>query len=162
MKYISSYKSKLGELVLVANDLELELVYFIDKINLSNYGDLTYKENEVIKEAKRWLDSYFEKKDKKIDFNLLIEGSSFQKKIYEIVLTIPKGKTLTYKDVAEIYSKNNLNKKTSYQGIGKALSKNKLLIFIPCHRVVGKKGLLGYAGGKDRKKELLNLEGINL
>lgn len=80
---------------------------------------------------------------------------SFKNKIYEIVKNIPKGKVLTYKEVAKLAGRPK-----AYRAVGNILNKNHDLV-IPCHRVIrsdGKSG--GYNGGKVRKTELLKKEGI--
>ena len=81
----------------------------------------------------------------------------FQKKCYELVKKIPKGKVSTYKEIAKA-----LNSK-AYRAVGKAMANNKHLIKIPCHRVVLSSGKIGnYQGGIERKMEILQLEGIHL
>ena len=75
------------------------------------------------------------------------------------MLEIPYGKTVTYGDLAEKMAKKRNKDKMSSQAIGQAVSKNPISIIVPCHRVIGKDGsLVGYAGGIDKKKSLLELE----
>ena len=82
------------------------------------------------------------------------KGSEYQKKVWNIIRSIPYGKTITYKDVAI-----EMGKKKSFRAVGGAIGKNPLLIFVPCHRVIGLNGALtGYAGGIERKENLLKLE----
>lgn len=82
--------------------------------------------------------------------------TKFQKKVYNIVRRIPKGKVATYQSVARFLGNKNLAR-----SVGKALNKNPFLIKIPCHRVVKFDGSLGgYRLGIRRKKELLISEGI--
>ena len=89
-------------------------------------------------------------------------GSEFQKKVWKILCEIPYGKTITYGEI-----KNRLQLETkrnvSAQAVGSAVGHNPISIIIPCHRVVGKDGnLTGYAGGIDKKIQLLRLEGLDM
>lgn len=89
------------------------------------------------------------------DLDCHIACSPFQQKVYEEVMRIPYGETITYKELA---LKCGGIKHT--RAVAKANAKNELLLLVPCHRVVGSSGdLVGYAGGLDRKKKLLELEG---
>ena len=82
---------------------------------------------------------------------------NFQKRCYELVKKIPKGKVSTYKEIAKV-----LNTK-AYRAVGKAMANNKYLIKIPCHRVVLSSGKIGnYQNGIDKKMEILQREGIHL
>ena len=75
-------------------------------------------------------------------------------KVFEVLLTIPYGTTLTYGEVASLIG----NPKAT-RAVGNACNKNKVMIVVPCHRVIGKNGkLIGFAYGTDLKEELLELE----
>lgn len=85
--------------------------------------------------------------------------TEFQKKVYQALLKVPYGKTITYKELSNLiqsgYPRKNLSRV-----VGNAIGQNQILLLIPCHRVIGSNGsLTGYAGGLARKKELLKLEG---
>ena len=89
-----------------------------------------------------------------------IKGTDFQKMVWNEIKKIPKGKTITYKELAL-----KIGKPKAYRAVANACAKNPLLETIPCHRVVrcdGKMG--GYKGKKgiERKKKLLESEGVNL
>ncbi len=88
---------------------------------------------------------------------LKLEGSVFEKKVYKALLEIPYGKTQTYKQIAQ-----KIGYKNAFRAVGNANSKNKLPIFVPCHRVIASKGLGGYSEGLEFKRFLLRLEGIVL
>ena len=93
---------------------------------------------------------------------LNLEGTEFRKDVWEILLEIPYGKTITYKDISEKLIASGKYKKMSNQAVGGAVACNPISLIIPCHRVVGTSGsLTGYAGGLHRKMKLLKLEGIN-
>jgi len=110
---------------------------------------------ESIDPFKKQLDEYFNSFRKLLDFPVQIEGSEFQKKVWEIVRGIPYGAVRTYGEIAEILN-------TSPRAVGMALSKNPLPIYIPCHRVIAKEGLGGFSEGLAWKKFLLKVEGVVL
>ena len=88
--------------------------------------------------------------------------SPFRKRVWEIMLTIPYGQTLTYGKIAKQIEKET-GKRASSQAVGGAVGHNSVGIIIPCHRVVGTNGsLTGYAGGLDKKIALLKLEGADI
>lgn len=106
--------------------------------------------NEIAKQ----LDEYFKGKLKQFDIPMVQEGTDFQKKVWEELVTIPYGKHISYSEMAI-----NMGDSKMTRAIATANAKNNILILIPCHRVIGKNGkLTGYSGGIDRKRWLLNLE----
>ena len=112
------------------------------------------KETPVLTETARWLDVYFSGKDPDILPPLHPQGSPFRQAVWNILLTIPRGQTMTYGEIARRLGVR------SAQAVGGAVGHNPISILIPCHRVVGSDGsLTGYAGGFDRKTRLLQLEG---
>lgn len=104
---------------------------------------------------KKQIEEYFSGFRKFLDFPVYIEGTKFQKKVWEIVREIPYGVVKTYGELAKILN-------TSPKAVGMALSMNPLPIYIPCHRVVAKKGLGGFSSGLIWKKFLLEVEGVIL
>jgi methylated-DNA-[protein]-cysteine S-methyltransferase len=106
--------------------------------------------------VRHWLDDYFAGKHREIDFLLSPAGTDFQRKVWEILLSISYGETTTYGAIAK-----QLGEKMSAQAVGQAVGRNPISIIIPCHRCVGAKGqLTGYAGGLDQKKWLLTHEEV--
>ena len=90
----------------------------------------------------------------RFDLHYTLEGTEFQKKVWEALCSIPFAETRTYKQIAELIS----NPK-AYRAVGSANNKNPLLIVVPCHRVIGAKGdLVGYRSGMEMKKKLIELE----
>jgi len=93
----------------------------------------------------------------KIDFSSIpvdiSKATDFQRLVWEKVLLIPYGTTITYKQLAE-----RIKKPSAARAVGQALAKNPLPIVIPCHRVVGKNTLGGYSGGLNWKRKLISLE----
>lgn len=89
-----------------------------------------------------------------------IKGTDFEKQVWTEIKKIPKGQTLTYKELAI-----KIGKPKAYRAVASACAKNPLLITIPCHRVIRSDGKIGgYKGvkGIERKKKLLESEGVNL
>ena len=107
----------------------------------------------LLQNAIRQLQEYFQGKRKNFDLPLVPEGTVFQKKAWEVLLTIPYGQTISYGEEA---------KRTGSgcpRAVGQANGKNPIAIVIPCHRVVRADGALGgYTGGLDMKQFLLTLE----
>lgn len=104
---------------------------------------------------KKQFEEYFRGERYSFDFPVKLNGSSFQLKVWDTLLDIPYGETISYLELAH---KLNRDYKST-QAIGGAVGSNPLSIVYPCHRVVGSDGsLTGYAGGLDIKKTLLNLE----
>lgn len=114
----------------------------------------------ALAKAADWLDRYFRGEDPAVNFLLAPAGTAFQKKVWDILLTIKKGETRTYGEIAREMA-GILGKETmSAQAVGGAVGRNPISIIIPCHRVIGADGgLTGYAGGIERKLWLLGHEG---
>ncbi len=116
----------------------------------SSEGQRTMFTDRVAKE----LEEYFRGERKKFDIEYELEGTEFQKKVWQALLTIPYGETRSYKDIAIAVG----NPKAS-RAVGMANNKNHIAIIVPCHRVIGSNGkLVGYAGGLDVKEALLRVE----
>lgn len=109
----------------------------------------------LLMQAKNWLRDYFDGLNPDPSgLKLAPEGSAFQKDVWELLLTIPYGQTMTYGALAKAIGKPNAS-----QAIGSAVGRNPISIIIPCHRVLGADGsLTGYAGGIRNKQFLLKLE----
>ena len=114
-------------------------------------------------QTKKWLDIYFTGKAPDFTPPLSMEGiSPFRRRVWEIMLTIPFGQTMTYGNIAKLIEKET-GKRVSAQAAGGAVGHNCISIIIPCHRVVGAGGnLTGYAGGIDKKIALLKNEGADV
>ncbi len=115
----------------------------------------TAPSSPVLFEAKEWLDRYFEGNDPGPVPNCSPQGTPFQKAAWTALLSIPYGKTVTYGQLAK---RMGLSPRHA-RAIGGALHRNPLILFIPCHRVIGSDGsLTGFACGIERKKALLEIE----
>ena len=113
----------------------------------------------VFELAAKWLDRYFTWEDPGPLPPLSPRGTPYQQMVWQLLLKTPRGKTTSYSALADALAANG--KTTSPRAVGNAVGHNPISILIPCHRVLGKDGsLTGYAGGADRKTQLLKLEGI--
>ena len=149
------YKSPIGNLYLTHYKDYITSISF-----QSNYSISTDKEPEIIKEAKKELDEYFELKRNIFDIPIAVYGSDFQYKVWIETYKIPFGEIETYSNIAKKIS-NSFG--SIFRAVGSAEGKNKIPIIIPCHRVVSKDlKLTGYAGGIEKKEYLLKLEGFNI
>ena len=161
MQYISHYSSPLGNILLAADETGLTGLWFEGQKYFALYLDKVYKEKElpVLKRTKQWLDLYFSGKEPDFIPPLYLTGTPFQKSVWEILLTIPYGETMTYGEIAAQIAKARKIKRMSAQAVGGAVGKNPISLIIPCHRVIGSDGsLTGYAGGIEKKRTLLELE----
>lgn len=146
--------SKIGSLFLVTSPKGLKGV-FVKKQNIPMVKSL--KESQILQAAVKELSEYFAGNRKKFDLPLDIEGTEFQKRVWNQLRKIPFGKTYSYKELA-IQIKNE----KACRAVGTANGKNPLCIIIPCHRIIAADGTLGgYSGGLDLKIKLLELEGKN-
>ena len=165
MIYTHHYDSPLGGITLSAQEGALTGCWFDGQI----YFGATLKEPyangplPVFDEADRWLDIYFSGHEPDFLPPLSLQSTPFRMAVWDILLTIPYGKTMTYGAIAEIMAKQKGIPNMSAQAVGGAVGHNPISLMIPCHRVIGTDGsLTGYAGGLERKMQLLALEQVDL
>ncbi len=170
MEYI--YLSPIGELHLIFSEHSLLSVFF----GTDNHEDTLESQRRilisgkeagefppVVEETRLWFDLYFDGEKPRYVPNIQLEGSDFQKTVWNILLTIPCGQITTYRSIAVEVARKMGRKSMSAQAVGQAVGHNPVAIIVPCHRVVGSdRTLTGYAWGIDRKKWLLRHEGITL
>ncbi len=146
--------SPLGELTLVARDGVLCGVYFADHSRLpdpATFGPYVQTGFEAVGEQ---LGEYFAGDRIEFDLPLAPRGSAFQLRVWNLLREIPYGETRSYGQLAK-----QLGNVALAREVGGANARNPLSIIVPCHRVVGADGrLVGYAGGLERKRFLLDLE----
>lgn len=151
MIYSQTYQSPMGP-ILITIDTRLNSLIELKFVKTSLPNS---KQPPLIKKITKQLDEYFSKKRTIFDIPIHYNGTPFQNKVWEELLKIPYGNTLSYGDIAKKLGKPLLTSRA----IGTANSKNKIAIIIPCHRVIRSNGKLsGYAGGIDKKIWLLNHE----
>ena len=161
MVYTCKYKSPLGNILLVADEIGLIGLWFEGQKYFANTlpDEQIPQETEILKEAKEWLDVYFSGKEPQFTPPLHPAGSAFRQDVWQILLQIPYGQTITYGEIARRMAEKQNISQMSAQAVGGAVGHNEVSIIIPCHRVVGTNGsLTGYAGGIDKKIELLKRE----
>lgn len=161
MVFTYGYDSPLGGTTLASNGEAITGLWFDGQKYYPHklVEESTKAELPIFAQTIKWLDTYFS--GIALDFTPLIslQSTPFRKAVYDILLTIPYGQTMTYGEIANIITAQKGIDRMSAQAIGGAVGRNPISIIIPCHRVVGANGnLTGYAGGLDRKIALLKLE----
>ena len=166
MDYTHHYESPLGGITLASDGEALTGLWFDGQKYFAAALQEDHKEKPlpIFAEADRWLDIYFSGKIPDFTPKLhLRTTSSFRKAVWDILLTIPYGKTMTYGEIAKLIAKKNGLTCMSAQAVGGAVGHNPISLIVPCHRVEGTDGsLTGYAGGIDIKLELLKLEHVDM
>ena len=126
----------------------------ISYISMDYVDGYIEKETDILKECKKQLTEYFNKKRTVFDIPIYLDGTDFQVSVWKALQTIPYGETKNYKEVAKLIGNPNASR-----AVGNANNKNKILIIVPCHRVIGATGgLVGFGAGIDNKQLLLELE----
>ncbi len=144
--------SPIGNLLLVEADNQLVEVSFTER------KIAPVPKNDVLSAAKIQLDEYFGGQRQEFTLPIKPEGTGFQQKVWQELMLIPYGSTISYQEVA-----NRLGDPKCFRAAATANGKNPIPIIIPCHRVIGSSGeMTGYAGGIQRKKDLLALEGAEV
>lgn len=164
MKYFCKYNSLVGVITIVSDGKYLTDL-FIDgqSYNVNLDECMEYENIDIFKNTREWLDMYFSGKQPNISLNIKLDGTSFQKEVWNILKRIPYGETITYGMIATELAKNKNIKRMSARAVGHAIHRNPISIIIPCHRVIGKNGqLIGYDGGTKLKIKLLEIEKIHL
>lgn len=151
--------SELGDLFLLADETHLLAVYFADgkgERTLAN-GAKRDPNHKLLKQASKELQEYLNGKRTKFSVRMRNQGTPFQKKVWQRIAMIPFGKTVSYSDLAKYAGSSK-----AVRAAGTATGMNPLAVLIPCHRVIGKNGGIGgYGGGLERKRRLLEIEGID-
>lgn len=146
--YFGYYESPIGLLQVITDEKFLLEVKFVDKIQ----GESLHP--EILKRTLVQLDEYFKGLRVKFDLDYMLNGTDFQKSVWNALAQIPYGSVTTYKDIA-----TSAGNPKACRAVGNANNKNKLSIIIPCHRVIGSNHLLtGYEWGLDRKQWLIDFE----
>lgn len=161
MKYTQHYESPLGGITLASDGNALTGLWFDGQKFFPNMLESEYKKSRltVFDETVKWLDIYFHGNVPDFTPPLSADGTPFRKRVWEILLTIPYGQTLTYGEIAAKTAGQRGLPRMSAQAVGGAVGHNPIGLIIPCHRVIGADGsLTGYAGGVDKKEWLLRME----
>lgn len=161
MQYTTQYESPLGRILLAADGRRLTGAWFEGQKYFARTLSEAHREEHlpVLACAQEWLDIYFSGEEPAFLPPLCLAGTIFQNEVWEILQEIPYGETTTYQAIAKTLAARRGLSRMSAQAVGGAVARNPLLLFVPCHRVIGTDGsLTGYAGGIERKQALLLLE----
>tara|TARA_R110002072_G_scaffold170552_2_gene324152 strand:- start:85611 stop:86117 length:507 start_codon:yes stop_codon:yes gene_type:complete len=152
--YYSLLTSPVGDLLLAGDGNALHLVGFpTGKRSAVRQSDWL-RNDAVFMEEKRQLTAYFNGELTEFTLKLSLQGTDFQKSVWNALRAIPYGQTCSYGDIAR-----QINRPNAYRAVGAANGQNPLPIIIPCHRVIGSTGkLTGFGGGLPTKEKLLGLE----
>jgi methylated-DNA-[protein]-cysteine S-methyltransferase len=157
MRYYDFHDSPHGRMLLVASDDGLTGVYF-DGQKYHPQLEAGWRHDArhaPLRQAKRELAEYFDGERKRFETALAPEGTPFQRAVWKAISTVGFGKTITYGELAQ-----RAGCPGSARAAGAATGRNPISIIVPCHRIVGSNGsLTGYAGGLEKKRALLALEG---
>lgn len=142
------YNSPIGIIEITATEEAITSLYFVEQ------STMVTDESTIISEAIIQLNEYFKGIRKVFDLKCEATGTNFQKKVWDELIKIPFGETLSYKELAI-----KVGNEKARRAVGNANGKNAISIIVPCHRVIGSdKSLTGYAGGISRKQWLLSHE----
>ncbi|MCW3085649.1 MAG: ogt [Bacteroidetes bacterium] len=143
------YSSPIGLIEITGDEDGIATVYFVDERRHTST-----KVHPSLKECLYQLEEYFKGMRKDFGIKLNAKGSDFQKKVWDKLVTIPFGKTVSYLDVSKMLGDANATR-----AVGNANGSNPISVIVPCHRVIGVNGkLVGYGAGVWRKEWLLNHE----
>ena len=148
--YKAFYNSPIGCLEIISTK------DYLIRINILICADEKKQEEtcEILEKTIKQLDEYFNKTRTEFDLPILLEGTSFRKLVWNELIKIPYGNTISYKELAKL-----INKPKAYRAVGQANHYNPIPIIVPCHRVIAIDGNFGgYAGGYEAKNFLIELE----
>lgn len=146
-----------GDMLLIGDDRGLRELRLPQGSRALEPDDDWQHDEAFFAQARRELEAYLAGRRRSFNVTLAPEGSEFQLQVWQALLRIPYGETVTYGQLAE-----RVGKAGGAQAVGGAVGANPLPLFIPCHRVVAAKGMGGYSGGEALKRVLLTLEGDEL
>ncbi len=164
MDFTTHYHSPLGDMTMTSDGTSLTGLWF-DKVEHSTHtldiGQQKRHDLPIFDETRHWLDLYFSGKIPTFTPTLLLRGSDFRQRVWELLLAIPYGRTVSYGEIARQIARERGLTVMSAQAVGGAVGHNPVSIIVPCHRVIGANGsLTGYGGGIDKKIGLLRIEGV--
>jgi methylated-DNA-[protein]-cysteine S-methyltransferase len=152
----NTMESPVGELLLVGDERRLRGLYMQAGRRPATVGAAWKSANEPFAAAREQLGEYFAGERTEFDLHLAPDGTPFQAQVWEALTRIPYGRTASYGEIAR-----GIGHPSASRAVGMANGRNPISIIVPCHRVIGTDGkLTGYAGGVERKRFLLELEGV--
>jgi methylated-DNA-[protein]-cysteine S-methyltransferase len=160
MKIYTNIESPLGRVLLVSDGTSLTGVYFSgQKYEPTPGPDWRHDPDlKILKKSGLQLQEYFAGDRKVFHIPVSLQGTPFQRKVWNALTEIPLGETISYGELAE-----RVDRSSAVRAVGAAVGRNPVSVIVPCHRVIGRDGsLTGYAGGLERKRALLALEAAML
>jgi len=161
--FLSRIETKIGSLVAGVTDDAVIFIEFqrgtrvqrkLEQLHENFTIALQMKKRELHHEIQQQVDEYFDGKRLEFDLPMRTVGTKFQNRVWELLMTIPAGQTVSYSDASEF-----LGHYYSAEDVASAANANHIMLLVPCHRLIGKDGsLVGYSGGIDRKRRLLEHE----
>jgi methylated-DNA-[protein]-cysteine S-methyltransferase len=140
-------ETPIGPLLLSAEDGHLSGVAFAASAEARS-------DEPLLLEAEAQLHAYFAGELERFELPLAPRGTAFQLSVWEALLEVPYGSTISYSELAAV-----IGRPSACRAVGAANGRNPLAVIVPCHRVIGAAGgLTGYGGGLERKRLLLALE----
>ncbi|WP_139652139.1 methylated-DNA--[protein]-cysteine S-methyltransferase [Raoultibacter phocaeensis] len=164
MDFIDLYESPLGTITLASDGESLVGLWFEQqKYDKATLGACEARPDlPILREARAWLDAYFEGRDPGPIPQVKPRGTEFRQRVWKQLASIPYGSLTTYGEIAQRIAEET-GTRASARAVGGGVGHNPISIILPCHRVVGASGsLTGFGGGLPRKIALLELEGIDL
>jgi methylated-DNA-[protein]-cysteine S-methyltransferase len=148
------YESMVGRLLVAADERGLRYISFMKGKNRIT-PDIDWREDQrFFSEPIRQLDLYFQGRLKQFILKLAPQGTAFQFDVLRAIQEVPYGETVSYGELAQ-----RIGRPKASRAVGAASARNPLPVVIPCHRVIGSDGsLVGFGGGLDIKRKLLDLE----
>jgi methylated-DNA-[protein]-cysteine S-methyltransferase len=149
------FASPVGELLAVGDGVRLHGLYMQDGLRPATIDPAWVRDRSPFEPLREQLDEYFAAKRRSFELDLDAAGTPFQLAVWRALAALGYGETVSYRELAA-----RIGRPTASRAVGTANGRNPLSIVIPCHRVIGAGGALtGYAGGLERKRLLLELEG---
>lgn len=165
MYYTKKYQSPMGTITMASDGAALTGLWFDGQKYYAATLPQEHEERElpVFTQTEQWLKYYFRGINPPFMPPLAPHGSPFRQAVWKLMSTIPYGTCMTYGELARQLAQKRGLQYVSAQAVGGAVAHNPISILLPCHRVVGSSGsLTGYAGGIDKKLQLLQLERADL
>lgn len=146
-------QSEIGPLYLVATQIGLRGLFWKKQTAIMATSPA---ESKILMETIKQVQEYLKGERRNFSIPLDLQGTEFQKRVWQELLRIPFGKTRSYKEIADL-----IKNEKAVRAVGTANGRNPISLIVPCHRVIGSNGALtGYAGGLNIKEKLLKLEGV--
>ena len=147
MTFSTKFSSPVGPLTLEGDDFHLSRLGF-------GAANAPQGDAKAVAAAAIQLEQYFAGERTEFDLDIELDGTPFERRVWDEVRAIPFGETATYGEIAR-----RVGSPSACRAVGRANGRNPIAVIVPCHRVIGSDGsLTGYAGGMEMKRALLELE----